>query len=192
MATEFELKYRLTREAWEAIVRDFPGPWEEIPMRTTYYDTPEGAISRRRWTLRHRREGSRDVCTLKTPGEACARGEWEWDCPEIRQALTPLSRLSGHPELPELAKGLVEVCGAAFTRQALKLTGAGFTAELALDSGFLCGGGTQCSLREAELELKSGSREALVAFAAAFAEKYALIDEPLSKFARARALNGER
>lgn len=192
MAAEFELKYRLPEATRTAIIRDFPGPWEEIPMRTTYYDTPDGAISRRHWTLRHRREGSRDVCTLKTPGENHARGEWEWDCGEIRQALTPLGRLSGHSELPEVARELVEVCAAAFTRQALLIAREGFTAELVLDCGFLSGGGAQIPLEEAELELKSGSREALMAFAAAFAEKYALTAEPLSKFARARALNGER
>lgn len=193
MAEEYERKYRADEPRQAAIARAFPGPWEEIPMATTYYDTPDGALSCRRWTLRHRMEGSRAVCTLKTPGQNQARGEWEVDCDCIDRALEPLSRAAHCPELLQLTcMGLEAVCGARFTRQAMLLVQPEFTAELALDSGVLCKGNLQCPLCEIELELKSGSREAMDAFAAEFAAQYDLVPEPRSKYARARSLDQER
>ena len=192
MASEFELKYRAGEAVHSQIRGDFSGPWREIPMATTYYDTPEGVLSHNRWTLRHRREGERDVCTLKTPSPDGARGEWECDCPEILRALPVLAAGSGRLELMELAsRGLVAVCGAEFTRWALDLEEADFTAELALDRGILRSGSRQIPLCEVELELKSGSREALMAFGEEFAARYGLQTEEKSKFARAKALSRE-
>ena len=60
--------------------------------------------------------------------------------------------------------------------------------ELALDEGILTGSGKEIPLREVELELKEGSDEALLAFGPEFAKRFALEEEPLSKFARAKAL----
>ena len=192
MASEFELKYRADGDIQARIRADYPGAWREIPMTTTYYDTADGALSANHWTLRHRREGDRDVCTLKTPGIGHVRGEWEWDSPAITQALLPLSRMSGSLELLELAsRGLVAVCGARFTRFALDIEGENFAAELALDAGILHSGSREIPLCEVELELKSGDRDAMEAYCAAFAEKYALELEPRSKYARAKALSRE-
>jgi len=64
MATEFELKYRCTPEDQARIRAAFPGEWTETPMSTTYFDTVEGQLSKLRWTLRHRKEGNKDICTL--------------------------------------------------------------------------------------------------------------------------------
>jgi inorganic triphosphatase YgiF len=63
--------------------------------------------------------------------------------------------------------------------------------EIALDLGVLRGGEKEIPLCEVEVELKSGSQDAAVAFAEALAEKYALVPEPKSKFARAAALSLE-
>ena len=68
------------------------------------------------------------------------------------------------------------------------MTFPGGTAELALDTGILFGKEKEMPLCEIELELKDGSREALDAFAEAFAAKHGLLPEEKSKFARARAL----
>lgn len=192
MSTEFELKYccpptRL-RDIWAA----HPGDWAETPMSTTYYDTPAAALSQRRWTLRHRKEGSTDVCTLKTPGDRGARGEWELECDDIFHAVPHLTAVSGCAELAQLAEsGLVAACGARFTRLSRLLELEGCTAELALDEGVLLGGGREIPLCEVELELKSGSRDALAAFAREFQARFGLSEEPRSKFARAKALAQE-
>jgi len=191
MGREFELKYAAEPAAQEAIAEKF-GDFETIVMETTYYDTPDGDLSARHITLRRRTENGRSVCTLKTPADGLGRGEWEMDCPRITDALPSLARLSGCLELLELAsRGLIAVCGAKFTRQALDLEFEEFSAELALDLGCLHSGSREIPLCEVELELKSGSREALEAFASRFAKVYHLEAEPKSKFARASALRQE-
>lgn len=193
MGAEYELKFAGTPGAQTAILADYPGLWETLVMETTYYDTPSGALSGKRYTLRRRLENGSSICTLKTPGEGNLRGEWQVACSDIQAAILELCKLVGCPDdLPALcAEGLVPVCGAAFTRQALVLALPGCTAELALDRGRLFGGSRECPLQEVELELKSGSRQALDAFARGFAAKYALKNEEKSKFARALALYKE-
>ena len=192
MPTEFELKYRCTPEDQGRIQAVYPGGYRRIAMATTYYDTPTAALSQRHWTLRHRQEGERHVCTLKTPAPGGARGEWELDCPDIHAALPRLAEASGNAELLVLTReGLVEACGAAFQRLAKQIEEPNFTAELAIDRGILTGGGKELPFAEVELELKSGSREALIQFAARFARKFRLEIEPRSKFARAKALARE-
>lgn len=189
MGLEFELKYRATAGDLRNIRAAFPGAYDVIPMTTSYYDTRDGALSRRKWTLRRRMEGERSVCTLKTPAGDSCRGEWEVECAAIEDAVPLLAEQAGLPELLTLtAGGLALHCGARFTRQALPLYIGRNTAELALDAGVLIKGTTELPFAEVEIELKSGSREEIAAFAAEFAEKFRLEPEPDSKFARARAI----
>ena len=192
MATEFELKYRASAQQNAAIMADYQG-FREISMETTYYDTPEGSLSERRWTLRHRLEDGVSVCTLKTPGENGARNEWETECDSIEAAIPALCKLGAPPELEALVSGGVSaVCGARFFRQAVLLELEACTVELALDRGFLRSGIRMELLGEVEVELKSGSRDAAVAFARSLAARYGLIPQPASKYARALALSKKR
>ncbi len=192
MATEFEIKYRTSEDTLRAIAAAFPGGMQ-IPMTTTYYDTGDLALSRRRWTLRHRQEGQSQICTLKTPGDGnFSRGEWECACDDIRKAVPILAAASGLPELNDLTKtGLTAVCGARFLRIAVAIPIGQSTAELALDQGILIHGDKTCPLCECEIELKSGDPQDILAFSQSLAEKYRLIPEERSKFARAKALGQE-
>ena len=90
MGIEFELKYRATEKAQQAILEAFAGEWKEISMETTYYDTPQGDLSALRYTLRRRFENGVSVCTVKTPGEGAGRGEWEVNCHSIEAAIEKL------------------------------------------------------------------------------------------------------
>ena len=54
--------------------------------------------------------------------------------------------------------------------------------------GLVMASGKEIPLREVELELKEGPDAALLAFGPDFAKRFALEEEPLSKFARAKAL----
>ena len=189
MGIEFELKFQATPETLQVIRSAVDAQEQTVAMETTYYDTPEGALSDRHYTLRRRRENSIAVCTLKTPAGTLGRGEYELPCERIEDAIEELCKLSGITELPSLtAAGLVPVCGARFTRIAKTLTLSDCTVELALDEGVLTGGGRQQSLCEVEVELKSGSREAATAYAAVLAATYDLKPEKHSKFRRALAL----
>lgn len=186
MAIEFEKKYRATPEKLIAIDKATDGFRCEIRMETTYYDTPEGAMAARRYTLRRRMENDQSVCTLKIPAQGGGRGEFEVCCDRIEDAIPRLCKLSGVEELTGLtADGLVPVCGAKFTRIAKTIELPGCTVELALDQGVLTGGGREIPLWEMEVEHKAGSRELAVAYARILAENFSLTEEHYSKFRRA-------
>jgi len=186
MNVEFELKFSATPQILAALRQRFSGEEAVISMETTYYDTPRGDFSARKITLRRRLENGICVCTLKTPGDKLAREEYELRCDHIVAAAPELCKLAELPELAAAAgNGLISVCGARFTRIAKLLTYPDFSAELALDSGILLGGGRELPLCEVELELKSGSGEALCAFAEQLAKEFSLKEESRSKFRRA-------
>ena len=194
MAIEFELKFRGNPEVLQTMAQQIPGEETKLQMQTVYYDTVDGALSQRHYTLRRRMENRQSVCTLKTPAGGLGRREFETICPTIEEAIPELCKQSGLPELPGLLKGgVVAVCGARFTRIAKRVVLEACTVELALDSGVLTGGGKEEPLWEVEVELKSGSREAAVGFAMQLALAYSLQPEKHSKFRRAQALaKGEK
>lgn len=191
MATEYELKFQASEEILTAIDGAFPGG-NRMEMETAYYDTPTGALSALRYTLRRRLENGISVCTLKTPA-GDARGEWEAECEDIESAIPNLIALGAPEDLAELTKeGLVHICGARFTRLAKIISLSDCTVEVALDKGVLLGGGKAEALCEAEVELKDGTKPACDAFAAELAERFGLVTEEKSKFARAlRLYKGE-
>ena len=185
MGREFELKYTAAPEQLDAIREVFPD-LTPIEMETTYYDTPDGDLSDRRWTLRRRFENGRSVCTIKTPAAGGARGEWELEMDDIREAIPELCKLGAPEELLSLtAGGVVSVCGARFTRLAGEIAAEGCTLELALDHGILIGGNKTTPLCEVEVELKSGEDADAVAYAQALSRKFALSPQPKSKYRRA-------
>lgn len=187
MAREYELKFKATPQVLAAIAHAF-GADKQISMQTTYYDTPTGAFSARRCTLRRRLENGISVCTLKTPAGS-ARGEWEVECEDISLALPKLLDAGCPVETIRLAQeGLIPICGAEFTRLVKTVQLENGSVELALDEGFLTGGNKREPLCEVEAELKSGTEEVCDAFAAELADRFALNPEQDSKFRRALAL----
>ena len=169
MGVEFELKFRGSAEALDAIEKDAQGKKQHYHMQTTYYDTPTGALSARKYTLRRRLENNRSV-----------------DCDKIEAAVPALCKLSGIADLEELAaEGLQPVCGADFHRSAFTLRWNGATLELALDRGKLTGGSRELPIFEVEVELKEGDPQAARSYAALCAAAYGLTPEKRSKFRRA-------
>ena len=188
MGREFELKFAATQADHEMLRLRF-GNLSPITMETTYYDTSAGDIGNLRWTLRCRAENGISICALKTPGEGFGHGEWEVYGNRIEDAIDELIRKGAPEKLAEFAAaGLSPVCGARFTRLAGLIDAPACTVELALDEGFLLGGGKEQPLCEIEVELKEGSEEAAAAFAMSLAQEYGLRPETRSKIARAMAL----
>ena len=189
MGREFELKYRASGEVIAA-VREQYGPFTEISMETTYYDTPDLKLSMRHWTLRRRLENGVSVCTFKKPLDDGSKAEWEVENASIMQGILELTKAGAPAELMRAtAGGLMPLCGAKFTRLAATLEIPGGTVELALDQGKVTGRKGEAPISEIEVELKAGSDEAAQAFAQTLVEAFGLEPEPLSKFARARALS---
>ena len=188
MGREFELKFRSDADKI-ALIKEKYGNFTTISMETTYYDTPDRKLSERRCTLRRRMENQISVCTFKCPHKDGGRGEWEVEAASIEEGIIKLCDAGAGPELLyATVAGLVEVCGARFTRLAAPLEVPGATVELALDQGVLLGNGKELPFAEVEVELKEGTDEAAIAFAKALAEEFGLVPEGKSKFARAMAL----
>lgn len=183
MGRELEFKYTLTEEAFQALQARF-APFRQIRMQTTYYDTPDSVLGKRKWTLRRRMENDSPVCTLKTPGKDGARGEWECPGEDFRGLLA----LGAPKELEGLLNDLHPTCGAAFTRLAADVWSGSTRMELALDRGQALGGGKTAPIFELEIELKEGSDEAAQAYAREIAEEYGLAEQKVSKFRRAMEL----
>ena len=165
-------------------------PYTYIRMRTTYYDTEDGFLEKRRWMLRLRTENGRSVVTMKTPGEGHTRSEWEVESEYLDEALPKLAALGAPQALTALRPdALAPICGASFTRIAAELRLSEDTACMICgDVGELTGGGKSALLCELELELKHGNEAELTAFAQKLMETYHLSEQPLSKLQRARAL----
>lgn len=188
MGREFELKYRANPEVIGDIAAKF-GDFTSISMETTYYDTFDGKLFNRRWTLRRRLENETSVCTLKIPLEDGSRGEWEVEAPGLITGIPELCKLGAPMDLMALTvNGIVPVCGARFTRLAKTLQLDGCTVELALDQGVLTGRGKEQPLCEVEVELKTGSETEAVRFAKTLSEEFSLMEEPNSKYRRALIL----
>ena len=186
MGVEYELKFRATEEILQKIDANTEGPSCVYHMQTTYYDTPDGALSARHYTLRCRLENGTAICTLKAPLEGFGRGEWDLPCENIQQAIPELCKLGAPEDLPQLtADGLIPICGAKFTRIAKTVALQNCTVELALDRGILTGGDRELPLCEVEVELKSGQQAYCDAYAAQLALAFGLEPERKSKFRRA-------
>lgn len=188
MGREFELKFRADAAAIGAI-REKYQTFTPISMETAYYDTPDLKLAFHRWTLRRRLENGVSVCTFKRPREDGSRGEWEVEAPNIMDGVMKLCQNGADWELMRCtASGLIELCGARFTRLAATLEVPGGTVELALDQGVLLGRNRELPFAEVEVELKEGTDEAAVNFAKSLAEEFGLVPEAKSKFVRAMAL----
>ena len=189
MGVEYEWKFRATPEILQAIDRAVPGESCTYRMQTTYYDTPEEALSQRHYTLRTRLENGTSVCTLKAPLKGFGRGEWDLVCEDIQAAIPELCKLGGPAELMELTAGGVKpICGARFTRIAKTVELDDCVLELALDQGVLTGGERELPLCEVEVELKTGEPARCDAYARQLAVAFELKPEKKSKFRRGFAL----
>ncbi|MDR1670064.1 MAG: CYTH domain-containing protein [Oscillospiraceae bacterium] len=200
MPTEIEVKLRLPGE-WviQPVLEDarvtacMMREFSETEMEAEYYDTDQGELSDRQWSLRLRREGGVSVAACKTAGTRdgamFSRSEWQVNAPDIESAV-PLLVDEGAPgALLLLAGRLLPRCSSRFTRTAAPLSlPDGSTAELALDRGELLAGEKREELLELELELLTGESAGMLELAAYLEIKYALSKEYNSKYARALRL----
>ncbi len=185
MGLEFELKYVATPEKLSAIRKKWEG-WVTFSMKTTYFDTPDGRLSKENCTLRQRLENGISVCTLKTPTDGFGRGEWDAQAPWNADTVAQL--FSTAQQKPVDFSQLSCVCGARFTRLAKTVVLPLCTVEIALDEGVLLGNNQEIPLCELEVELKEGDEAAAAAWANTLAAEFNLQPERKSKFRRALVL----
>ena len=165
-------------------------------MHSTYYDTADGQLSRRQWTLRLRDEAGQRVAAFKTANLSddagfFTRNEWQCLVDNIEDAIPLLIDQGAPRELKNILKGkpLVETCGAEFDRKAACLfLDDGVRVELAGDLGYLFAGDRKEPICEVEVELLYGDAGSLPPLCNQLIGEYGLYEEKRSKYQRARAL----
>ncbi|HTP98806.1 MAG TPA: CYTH and CHAD domain-containing protein [Casimicrobiaceae bacterium] len=210
MATETELKLRITPDAAAALVRH-PAlkPLKRARSRasrltSTYYDTADGSLAAAGVALRLRRDGRHWVQTVKGPadpnsaGGLSARPEFEWPVngprlDPLRFATTPYRRALGKAE----QRGLAPRFTTDITRTVIPLTFPDSTmARLCIDVGEVRTDDGEPTLRapmhEIELELEAGDARRLYELAQTLAADLPLAVQTSSKAERGYALRQPR
>lgn len=197
LAVETELKLWLHPgdiEAFRSLPRLGRARAHREKLRSIYFDTPDALLAGRGVALRVRKTGRRWLQTLKAEGE---RGGGLSKRLELETAISgPAPDFSRLPAavadglIPaNLRAALAPVYETRFQRTAWNLRAPDRSrVEVALDAGEILAGGKSEALCEVELELKSGSTEALYALAQTFASQVLLIPLDASKAERGTRL----
>ena len=135
-------------------------------QRTVYFDTCNGKLRKKGYSLRVRQIGDRFTQTVKTSGRSAGlfnREEWESPVRRMHPELsalekTPLARLKNFDRLEPIAQFDVDR-----TSWTIEIDGAAI--EVVLDSGRLRAGRRKAPLHELEIELKNGDAHAIFAVA---------------------------
>jgi len=189
--TETELKLRIAQADLgkaAAVLRRISGRAPKTKrLQATYYDTRTHRLFRAGYSLRLRREDNVYVETLKrgAEGDALVRGEWSARTQDDAAPFTKgkvrqrVRKLIGHDALKPQFN--VDVDRKVFAVRAR----AGALIEAVLDSGRIHAGREPAqAIHEIELELITGTPEALYALALKLSGTLGLTLEPRSKAAR--------
>ena len=189
-----------------------PDSGQKTTMLSRYFDTADGFLTRNKASLRIRQENDRRIATMKLSQSGNhdqglhQRHEWSIDMDEeadendwsehpergidagwfLRSAVS-----DGDPDdqlrnllLAVDGKPLNEICQANFTRLSYDIGYGDSLMELALDMGELCAGGLCDPVAELEVELKEGDVRDLIDLGNELRDRFDLIPESKSKYAR--------
>lgn len=171
---EVELKFQLppgSRAVLEASGCFAGTPATRRQLRTTYFDTADGALKAAGLTLRVRHNDEARVQTVKSlptgNGVASDRGEWEWPIRQDEPDTSLLAKVGPLASIVPVIEGrLRPMFVTAIDRTAHLLTLEGDTAvEVAFDAGTISADGASEDVAEMELELKGGPIGAFYRFA---------------------------
>ena len=218
---ETELKFRLTstdvlagllEDTWlqQMVKMDSR---VETRMVSHYYDCADMRLMRKSASLRIREEGESHVLSIKSDGQVKdglhQRLEWSvsvqkdllnnldagldigWIMQNVTSEGDPDERLQDVLAAIQ-GQSLIEICQVKFIRTSFDIEYGETRIELAVDVGELSAGLAAEPVVELELELKSGDLQDLLVFGEMLAAKFALVPEPLSKFARCLALKARQ
>ena len=181
---EIELKFLCAPEDLGAVLAAAPaGDDESRELISVYFDTAGRDLQKAGVSLRGRESRGRRVQTLKR-GEGLSREDYEAPV----EGETPDPELGPLKDLLPEGERLDPAFNVRVTRRQRTFRYQGAEIELALDQGEVSGGGARAPICEVELELKSGSPQALFALArelGAAAPLYVSFD---GKAARGQAL----
>ncbi len=198
MTIEIEVKFIATRDAAEKLpaqLENWPNKHAE-PLRLTniYFETADSQLRRWDMGLRIRGFGDSYEMTLKTAGQTLGglhqRPEYNvaLDAPELAIDRFPAEVWPEGCDVAALQQRLNPLFSTHFVREKWVVTYLKSEIEVAFDSGEVRAGDSGEPLSEIELELKTGERDDLLAFAAELSNMGGLRLGSLSKAARGYAL----
>lgn len=175
--------------------------WRQHHLANQYFDTPNQDLSAQHVALRIRTDGDQIIQTLKSRGQSIAglseRQEWDWylDAATLDAAL--LDDSCWPQALADLDKSsLAPLFTTDFVRDKVDLAWTSpegpVAIELALDRGMVSSSVGNEVICELELELRTGTPQALLTLALTLAQEFALMPCDISKAERGyRLLNPE-
>ncbi len=198
MTIEIELKFIASPEAAEKLSSQMAAwPHQHTPpqkLTNIYYETETRQLRRWDMGLRIRGNGDSYEMTLKTAGHSVGglhqRPEYNVPLqqPELDITTLPKEIWPKNTDLAVLQQQLEPLFSTHFTREKWVVTYLNSEIEVAFDHGEVRAGEQAEAIDEIELELKSGQRDELLAFAAELSEIGGLRLGSLSKAARGYAL----
>ena len=168
---EYELKFFIDPAACEALVSHpalMPARAEShlSHLTSTYFDTPDEHLRRRRISLRVRTGDGCAVQTLKqATGSIVDRAEWERPVAGARPDAAFLSETPLKPLFDEIDGALAPRFTVDVTRTTFPVHRGAAAIEAALDRGTIRADGHAVEVSELELESKQGAPEAVFAMA---------------------------
>lgn len=206
MPAEIEIKLNIGAEALQKLLASplvadkIIGGSEAVHhLETSYYDTPSFKLMNSGIAYRVRKNGTKYEATIKTEKEAhggfSSRNEYNVDLPDGKPVLQWFKEEGFDTDLEKLIAGepLVKLFTVDVERMLclLKISAA-TTVELAVDRGKIISGitGNECAVNETELEIKSGTKEDLLAYAGQIANLVPVTPENRSKYERGMKLCG--
>jgi len=174
---------------------------EKLMLKAAYFDTEDSILAENDIAFRARMEGSRLFASLKWNGktEGALRTVNEINVPIDGEACLIMPEPSIFKEseiglqLLELLEGkqLVSVMEVGFLRSRVRVDTGNSIIEVSIDSGEIVTDMGSMPILELELELFSGSQDELMALGNELAERYSLLPEERSKYARGLSLLGK-
>jgi inorganic triphosphatase YgiF len=195
---ERELKFIANRKTLKAalaapLLGGDAGPPKWRKLRTVYFDSEVGDLSRARVALRMRRVSGRWIQSLKRAARE--------DRSAFEREETEVAAPSGEPDIAlfgdSIAREIADLTGAKplgprfgseIRRATRTIEANGATIEVAFDAGFVFAGERRAPVAEIELELKSGAPATLIDLGLALVEAFPVRLGFASKAERAHAL----
>ncbi|MCL2437282.1 MAG: CYTH domain-containing protein [Clostridiales bacterium] len=206
---EIELKYsipdkNIAESIWQdsdIIEMEEAESREKLVLKAAYFDTEDGLLAKHDIAFRVRMEGSRSIASLKWNGksEGALHTRNEINVPIEGEACLIMPDPAIFKEsdiglqMMELIEGkqLSSVVEVGFLRRRVRVDTKNSIIEISIDTGDIVTDSGSEPICELELELFSGSQDDLIALGTKLAERYALIPEEYSKYARALKLIGK-
>lgn len=206
MSAEIEVKLNIAAEDLQKLlssplVKDkiVPGSQAVQQLQTAYYDTASCKLMHSGIAYRVRQNGGKFEATIKTEKESSggfsSRNEYNIALPDAAPVLHGFEKEGFDADLVKITGGepLQKLFTVSVERKLclLKVTEA-TTLELAVDCGQISSDFTAdiCPINETELEIKTGTKEDLLAYVDAIAALVPISGEERSKYERGMKLCG--